>query len=139
MAETTHKKLDQTTSDQEWQERLTPEQYKVLRCHGTERAGSSPLNDEKRAGQFRCAGCDQPLFESGTKFNSGTGWPSFHTPVEGAVTTTVDRSHFMVRTEALCGRCGGHLGHVFEDGPEPSGMRYCMNGLSLTFSPTEEK
>lgn len=139
MVETTDNTSEIPTSEREWQERLSPEQYEVLRQHGTERAGSSPLNDEKRAGEFLCAGCGQLLFASGTKFNSGTGWPSFHTPVEGAVGTTADRSHFMVRTEAHCSRCGGHLGHVFEDGPKPSGLRYCMNGLSMTFTPTEEK
>ena len=115
--------------------RLTPEQYRVLRQHGTERAGSSPLNKEHRAGTFVCAGCAQPLFSSETKFESGTGWPSFWAPIEGAVGTSEDRSFFMTRTEVHCSRCGGHLGHVFEDGPPPTGLRYCMNGAALTFEP----
>jgi peptide-methionine (R)-S-oxide reductase len=99
--------------------------------------GSSPLNKEKRAGRFRCAGCGQPLFSSGTKYESGTGWPSFYEPIPDAVDTTVDRSHLMTRTEIHCRRCGGHLGHVFEDGPEPTGLRYCMNGVAMTFEPEE--
>ena len=114
---------------------LTPEQVHVLREHGTERAGSSPLNQEKRAGTFRCAGCGEPLFSSDTKFESGTGWPSFFAPLEGSVSTTTDRSHFMTRTEVHCRRCGGHLGHVFEDGPPPTGLRYCINGVALNFKP----
>lgn len=122
-------------SDAEWRSRLTPEQYRVLRKHGTERAGTSPLDKEYRAGTFTCAGCDQPLFSSDTKFNSGTGWPSFWQPLDQAVGTTADRSLFMVRTEVHCARCGGHLGHVFEDGPKPTGLRYCMNGAALKFEP----
>ena len=122
-------------SDDEWRKRLTPEQYRVLRQHGTERAGTSPLDKEKRTGTFACAGCGQPLFDSDTKFNSGTGWPSFFQPLEKAVGTTTDRSFFMTRTEVHCARCGGHLGHVFEDGPDPTGLRYCMNGVSLKFEP----
>ena len=122
-------------TDAEWRAELTPEQYKVLRGHGTERAGSSPLDHEKRQGMFACAGCGQELFESGTKFDSGTGWPSFFAPVEGAVGTSVDRSLFSTRTEVHCSRCGGHLGHVFPDGPAPTGQRYCMNGVSLRFEP----
>ncbi|HTP81729.1 MAG TPA: peptide-methionine (R)-S-oxide reductase MsrB [Alphaproteobacteria bacterium] len=122
-------------SDDEWKQRLTPEQYRVLRQHGTERAGTSPLDKEKRAGIFACAGCGQKLFDSETKFNSGTGWPSFFQPLDHAVGTTTDRSFFMTRTEVHCARCGGHLGHVFEDGPEPTGLRYCMNGVSLKFEP----
>lgn len=122
-------------SDDEWKKRLTPEQYRVLRQHGTERAGTSPLDQEKRAGTFACAGCGQPLFDSDTKFNSGTGWPSFFQPLEQAVGTTTDRSFFMTRTEVHCARCNGHLGHVFEDGPKPTGLRYCMNGVSLKFEP----
>ena len=121
-------------SDAEWQKRLTPGQYDVLRHEGTERAGTSPLNAEKRTGQFVCAGCGQALFTSDTKFESGSGWPSFFKPLEGAVETTEDRSHFMTRTEVHCSRCGGHLGHVFEDGPKPTGLRYCMNGVAMTFS-----
>jgi peptide-methionine (R)-S-oxide reductase len=120
-------------SDAEWKKRLTADQYYVLRKHGTERAGSSPLNGEKRKGTFACAGCAQPLFSSETKFESGTGWPSFYKPLEGAVGTQTDRSFFMTRTEVHCSRCIGHLGHVFEDGPKPTGLRYCMNGLALTF------
>jgi peptide-methionine (R)-S-oxide reductase len=119
----------------DWQPRLTPEQYRVLRKHGTERAGSSPLNAEKRAGAFVCAGCGQKLFSSDTKFESGSGWPSFWAPVEGAVATTADRSWFMTRTEVHCSACQGHLGHVFEDGPQPTGLRYCMNGVAMGFKP----
>ena len=122
-------------SDQEWRERLTPEQYKVLRHEGTERAGTSALNDEKREGTFVCAGCGQPLFRSDTKFESGTGWPSFYAPLPGALETKVDRKLFMMRTEYHCARCGGHQGHVFEDGPEPTGLRYCNNGVALRFEP----
>jgi peptide-methionine (R)-S-oxide reductase len=122
-------------TDDEWKKRLTPEQYRVLRQHGTERAGSSPLDKEKRAGIFACAGCGQKLFDFETKFDSGTGWPSFFQPLDHAVGTTTDRSFFMTRTEVHCARCGGHLGHVFEDGPEPTGLRYCMNGVSLKFEP----
>ena len=120
-------------TDAEWQAMLTPEQYRVLRKHGTERAGASPLDREKRTGTFLCAGCEQQLFASGDKFDSGTGWPSFVRPLEGAVDTQVDRSLFMSRTEVHCSRCGGHLGHVFEDGPQPTGLRYCMNGAAMTF------
>jgi peptide-methionine (R)-S-oxide reductase len=114
---------------------LTPEQFHVLREHGTEPRGSSPLDKEKRPGTFRCAGCGRELFASETKFESGTGWPSFFEPVDGAVETTVDRSHGMTRTEVHCADCGGHLGHVFPDGPAPTGLRYCMNGLALEFEP----
>jgi peptide-methionine (R)-S-oxide reductase len=122
-------------TEREWQTLLSPEQYKVLRQHGTERAGSSPLDKEYGAGQYVCAGCGLPLFSSATKFNSGTGWPSFYQPLDNAVATTVDRSFFMTRTEVHCRRCGGHLGHVFDDGPAPTGKRYCMNGVSLKFEP----
>ena len=121
--------------DQAWMEKLSPEQYRVLRQHGTERPGSSPLNAEHRQGTFLCAGCGQELFGSEAKFDSRTGWPSFRVPLEGAVETTVDRSRGMVRTEVHCARCGGHLGHVFEDGPAPTGLRYCMNGVALKFIP----
>jgi peptide-methionine (R)-S-oxide reductase len=122
------------TSD-EWEATLSPSQFHVLREHGTERAGTSPLNLEKRAGTFYCAGCGQPLFASSTKFESGTGWPSFWQPLDRAVETTEDRSYFMTRTEVHCAKCGGHLGHVFPDGPRPTGLRYCMNGVALKFEP----
>jgi peptide-methionine (R)-S-oxide reductase len=126
-----------TLSDAEWRARLTPEQYAVMRGHGTERPGSCALNYEKRHGKFTCAGCDQPLFVSGTKFESGTGWPSFNDPVPGSVETTVDRSHFMVRTEVHCATCGSHLGHVFDDGPPPTHQRYCINGVAMNFTADE--
>lgn len=122
-------------TDAEWRTRLTPQQYAVLRQKGTERPGTSPLNNEKRPGIYACAGCALPLFSSRTKFDSGTGWPSFWQPLDQAVGTHQDRSYGMVRTEVHCRRCGGHLGHVFDDGPPPTGLRYCMNGLSLTFLP----
>ena len=118
-----------------WQATLTPEQFRVLREHGTEHRGSSPLLQEKRAGTFRCAGCAQPLFSSETKYESGTGWPSFYRPIEGAIGTTTDRSHGMTRVEVHCANCGGHLGHLFPDGPAPTGDRYCMNGVALMFEP----
>ena len=124
----------QKTKD-EWRQTLTPEQFHVLREHGTERPGTSPLNGEKRHGTFHCVGCGQPLFSSDTKFESGTGWPSFFAPNEGAVGTHEDRSFFMARTEVHCAACGGHLGHVFPDGPPPTGLRYCMNGAALEFKP----
>ena len=125
--------FDVVLSDEEWRRRLTPEQHRVLREHGTERAGTSPLNDEKRPGTFVCAGCAQDLFDAKTKFESGTGWPSFWDPLEGAVGTSEDRSLFMTRTEVHCANCGGHLGHVFPDGPRPTGQRYCMNGAAMKF------
>jgi peptide-methionine (R)-S-oxide reductase len=124
-------------SEAEWKQQLTPEQYRVLRQHGTERAGTSPLNAEKRKGVFACAGCDQPLFESDTKYESGTGWPSFYKPIDGAIGTSQDNTLFMTRTEVHCSRCGGHLGHVFEDGPKPTGLRYCMNGVAMTLKPAD--
>jgi peptide-methionine (R)-S-oxide reductase len=117
----------------EWRRKLTPVQYRVLREHGTERAGSSPLDKEYGDGVYHCAGCGQPLFASSAKFNSGTGWPSFWLPLDQAVETQTDRSFFMSRTEVHCSRCGGHLGHVFDDGPQPTGQRYCMNGSALEF------
>jgi peptide-methionine (R)-S-oxide reductase len=120
-------------SEEEWRRALTPEQYYVLREHGTERAGTCALLHEKRSGAFTCAGCGNVLFKSGPKFESGTGWPSFFAPIEGAVSESVDRSHLMTRTEVHCRRCGGHLGHVFEDGPPPTGLRYCINGVALNF------
>lgn len=122
-------------SDDEWRQRLDAAAFHVLRKHGTERAGTSPLNQEKRNGVFHCAGCAQALFAADTKFESGTGWPSFWQPLEGAVGETEDRSLFMTRTEVHCSNCGGHLGHVFPDGPRPTGLRYCMNGISMTFKP----
>ena len=122
-------------TDAEWKETLTPEQFHVLREHGTERAGTSPLNFEKRSGTFTCAGCGQPLFTSDTKFESGTGWPSFYKPIEGAIATTTDTRYGMTRVEVHCAQCGGHLGHVFPDGPRPTGERYCMNGVALQFDP----
>lgn len=122
----------------EWQGTLSPQQYQVLREHGTERAFTSPLNLEKRDGTFACAGCGQPLFAADTKFDSGTGWPSFWQPIEGAVGTSTDRSAFMTRTEVHCSKCGGHLGHLFDDGPHPTGLRYCMNGAAMRFDPVEK-
>ncbi len=118
----------------EWQKLLQPAQFNVLRQAGTERPGSSPLNHEKRAGVFSCAGCALPLFSSTTKFDSGTGWPSFWRPIDQAVVEESDNALFMKRTEVLCRRCGGHLGHVFDDGPKPTGLRYCMNGVALNFT-----
>jgi peptide-methionine (R)-S-oxide reductase len=120
-------------TEADWQKRLTPAQFTVLRKHGTERPWSSPLDKEHRSGAYHCAGCDLALFSSDTKFDSGTGWPSFWAPLPNAVGTTTDRSLWMVRTEVHCARCGGHLGHVFDDGPKPTGLRYCMNGVALTF------
>ena len=123
-------------SDAAWRTELTPEQYRVLRQEGTERAFTSPLNDEKREGVFKCAGCGNELFAAETKFDSGTGWPSFWAPIENdAVTEHTDRKLFMKRTETRCANCDGHLGHVFEDGPRPTGLRYCMNGVALAFEP----
>lgn len=122
-------------SEEEWRRVLTPEQYHVLREHGTERAGTCALLVEHRPGTFRCAGCAQPLFKADRKFESGTGWPSFFAPLEGSIATSTDRSLFMTRTEVHCSRCGGHLGHVFPDGPPPTGLRYCINGVALTFEP----
>jgi peptide-methionine (R)-S-oxide reductase len=124
-------------TDAEWQQRLSSEQYKVLRKHATERPGTSPLNDEKRPGVFMCAGCGQPVYDAATKYESGSGWPSFYAPVEGGVETETDRSLFMTRTEVHCANCGGHLGHVFPDGPQPTGLRHCINGAALKFDPAE--
>lgn len=123
-------------TDEDWQRELSPEQYRILRCHGTEPAGTSPLNAEHRKGTFKCAACGAPIFSSDTKFDSGTGWPSFWAPIADAdVGTSVDTKLFVPRTEVHCQRCGGHLGHVFEDGPEPTGLRYCLNGAALDFDP----
>lgn len=123
-------------TDAQWRAELTPEQYRVLRGHGTERPFTSPINDEKRAGMFACAGCGKELFASATKFDSGCGWPSFYAPAsKEAVAEKEDRSLFMQRTEVLCDDCGGHLGHVFDDGPNPTGLRYCINGAALKFNP----
>lgn len=122
-------------SDADWRAILTPEQYRILRKRGTETPFSSALNAEKRHGTFVCAACAQPLFSSDTKYDSGTGWPSFWSPLRDAVETTVDRSWLMIRTEVHCARCGGHLGHLFDDGPKPTGLRYCMNGVAMRFEP----
>jgi peptide-methionine (R)-S-oxide reductase len=127
------------TTEAEWRAKLTPEQFQVLRKHGTERPGSSPLNEEHRAGVFKCAACGLPLYRSETKFDSGTGWPSFFAPIDGAIETSTDFKLIYPRTEVHCHRCGGHLGHVFKDGPNPTGLRYCMNGVAMTFEPDAEK
>ena len=130
--------MSKTNSD--WKSQLSPEAYRVTREHGTERAHTSPLNAEKRAGKFACVCCGKALFPSDTKFESGTGWPSFYAPTdEGAIATTVDRGFFMKRTEVHCADCEAHLGHVFPDGPKPTGLRYCINGVSLAFNPAEEE
>jgi peptide-methionine (R)-S-oxide reductase len=124
-------------SDAEWRKRLTPEQYRIMRQHGTEAPGSCALLREKRPGTFVCAGCGQPLFKADTKFESGTGWPSFNDPLPGSVGATEDASYGMVRTEVHCSRCGSHLGHVFPDGPPPTGLRYCINGVATNFQPKD--
>ena len=130
-----HFQVDHT--DEEWRKQLSPAAYAVLRQHGTERAFTSPLNREKRAGTFLCAGCGQTLFSSSDKYESGSGWPSFIRPLPGGVGTETDESHGMTRTEVHCARCGGHLGHVFDDGPRPTGERFCMNGVALDFKPEQ--
>jgi peptide-methionine (R)-S-oxide reductase len=135
MARTTAETFPVTKSDDQWRQSLSSAQYYVLRDHGTERAFSSPLNHEKRRGTFSCAGCGHALFSSDTKYESGTGWPSFYKPLNDAVATTVDTSYFMVRTEVHCAQCGGHLGHLFPDGPRPTGERFCMNGVAMIFTP----
>ena len=132
-AATTAEKFEVQFTPDQWRARLSKEQFYVLREHGTERSGTSPLDHEKRVGVFHCAGCDLALFDSKTKFDSGTGWPSFFQPITNAIGTSVDKSFFSTRTEVHCRRCGGHLGHVFEDGPKPTGLRYCMNGVAMTF------
>ena len=124
-------------SENEWRQLLTPEQYHVLREEGTERPWTSPLNKEKRAGTYACAGCEQPLFTSAMKYDSGTGWPSFYTVIDGAVATKRDFKLILPRTEYHCARCGGHQGHIFKDGPKPTGLRYCNNGVALSFTPVE--
>ncbi|MGG6241045.1 peptide-methionine (R)-S-oxide reductase MsrB [Nodosilinea sp. AN01ver1] len=134
---TSNEQFTVNKTEEQWREQLTPEQFRVLRQHGTERAGSSPLDKVYEPGVFKCSACGTPLFTSDTKFNSGTGWPSFYAPIEGAIATTVDRSFFMTRVEVHCATCGGHLGHVFPDGPAPTGQRYCMNGVSLEFVPEQ--
>ena len=123
-------------SDSEWRRILSKPQYEVLRLHRTEIPGSSPLNQEKRKGVFACAGCALPLFSSDTKYESGTGWPSFYAPIEGNIGKTEDRTYGMLRTEVHCRRCGGHMGHVFDDGPKPTGLRYCIDGFGLVFKPS---
>ncbi|MDJ0621280.1 MAG: peptide-methionine (R)-S-oxide reductase MsrB [Calothrix sp. MO_192.B10] len=132
---TSNKTFEINKTEEEWRSILTPEQFRVLRKHGTERAGTSSLDKNYEDGTYLCTGCNQPLFTSETKFNSGTGWPSFFQPIDGAIETSVDKSLFMTRVEVHCSRCGGHLGHVFGDGPAPTGQRYCINGVSLQFVP----
>jgi peptide-methionine (R)-S-oxide reductase len=134
---TSNEQFEVVKTEEQWRETLTPEAFQVLRKHGTERAGTSPLDKQYAQGTYVCAGCGQPVFSSETKYNSGTGWPSFYEPLESAIATSVDRTFFMTRTEVHCKRCGGHLGHVFDDGPAPTGQRYCMNGVSLKFLPEQ--
>ena len=138
-AQTQNKVIDwMGLTNDDWKQRLTPEQYYVLREEGTERAGTSPLNHEKRVGMYHCAGCDTALFSSEMKYDSGTGWPSFFDVLPGAVATKTDYKLIWPRTEYHCATCGGHHGHVFKDGPQPTGLRYCNNGVALTFNPAEE-
>ena len=134
-ASAAEKKFEVEKTDAEWRAQLTPQQYEILRKHGTERPGSSPLLKEKRKGIFACAGCDLPLFSSETKYESGTGWPSFYQPLENALGRTEDRTMGMLRIEVHCRRCGGHMGHVFDDGPKPTGLRYCIDGFGMVFHP----
>jgi peptide-methionine (R)-S-oxide reductase len=139
MSATTETTFEITKTPEEWRKILTPQQFYVLREHGTERAGTSPLDKTYAAGTYECAACDLPLFASETKFDSGTGWPSFYKPLDNAVGESVDNGFFTTRTEVHCRRCGGHLGHVFPDGPPPTGLRYCMNGVALKFVPKSDK
>ncbi|MGB6296869.1 MAG: peptide-methionine (R)-S-oxide reductase MsrB [Rivularia sp. (in: cyanobacteria)] len=132
---TSNSEFKVSKSEEEWKQQLTPEQFKVLRKHGTEPAGTSPLDKNYDKGTYVCAACGHPLFSSETKFNSGTGWPSFYASMDDAIETSVDKKLFMTRTEVHCSNCGSHLGHVFGDGPKPTGQRYCMNGVSLEFKP----
>lgn len=134
-AEEPRKGFPVTKTEDEWRSQLSPQQFAVLRKEDTERAFTSPLNDEHRQGMFHCAGCDQPVYASDKKFDSGTGWPSFWDAVAGGVATSQDRSFLMLRTECHCARCGGHLGHIFDDGPQPTGKRHCINGVAMTFKP----
>ena len=127
-----------TKTEEEWKKLLTPEQFNVLRKHGTEYAFSSPLDKNYAPGTYHCAGCDLPVYSSETKYDSGTGWPSFWKPLDDAIGTSEDRSLFTTRTEVHCRRCGGHLGHVFDDGPKPTGLRYCMNGVAMKFVPKDK-
>jgi peptide-methionine (R)-S-oxide reductase len=137
-AESTAGKFEIIKTDEEWKKLLTPEQYYVLRKHGTERAGTSALDKEYGPGTYVCAGCDLPVYSSKTKFDSRTGWPSFYAPLENAIGTSTDKTFLMTRTEVHCRRCGGHLGHVFDDGPKPTGLRYCMNGVAMKFQPEKK-
>lgn len=137
MAISNNENFEAIESEEEWRKILTPEQFRVLRQHGTERASTSPLNKTYAEGTYVCAACGLPVFTSDTKYNSGTGWPSFFAPIEGSVDTSIDRSLFTTRTEVHCHRCGGHLGHVFDDGPAPTGKRYCINGIAMSFVPEE--
>jgi len=136
--ETGTKRFEVTRTEEEWRKSLTRDQFRILRKHDTERPGSSALNDEHRAGTYHCAGCDLPVYSSTAKFESGTGWPSFTAPLEQAIGTSIDRSLFGERIEVHCRRCGGHLGHVFDDGPRPTGKRYCMNGAAMAFKPAAQ-